>query len=747
MSTNRTAVCLVAVLVAGWSGVADAQHAGFAANVVVPQSRVWSADPAAAVQVTSVDVDVSVIEQSATTRITIHLRNPTRSRQEAEIIFPVPDGAVIKQFTFAGSGDEISAKLLPADEARKTYDQIVAKYKDPALLEFVGLNVIRSAVFPVEAGGTQKLQLTYETLLTADGQRVDYVLPRTESVTYAVPWTIDVSVRSKRGVSTLFSPSHQIETRRVGPQHVAASIAEASRTDTGAFRLSYLVDDDGVNASLFAYPDPKVGGGYFLLLAGLPADIAKVEAEAIQREVTLVIDRSGSMNGEKLEQVREAALQVIAGLSDGETFNIIVYNERVELFAEKPVVKSRETEARARAYLKGLTAGGGTNIHDALLEALRQKPAAESLPIVLFLTDGLPTIGQTNEVAIRNVAAKANRYDRRVFTFGVGVDVNTPLLQNVADETRGRSTIVLPKEDVELKVAGVFKRLHGPVLSSPTLRVVDKKGKAVPGRSRDLMPATLPDLFDGDQLVLVGQYVGEQPMRFALQGNYLGKQRTFQFEFSLDKATTRNAFVPRLWASRKIGELSNAIRQLGAEYGSDPAGNKALDARVKELTDSIVQLSTEFGILTEYTAFLALEGTEIADRSEVLTNAVDNFRSRAIQTRGGYGSVNQDGNNRYMRQQTCVNLKNGFWDANMNRVEVTTVQQINDRAFYRRGNRWIDSSVIDRGEDVKPDVTIKIGSEAFRQLVEKLAKDNRNGCVSLEGEVLLQVGGKTVLVH
>ncbi|MFH0939159.1 MAG: VWA domain-containing protein [Planctomycetota bacterium] len=108
----------------------------------------------------------------------------------------------------------------------------------------------------------------------------------------------------------------------------------------------------------------------------------------MKREVTLVLDRSGSMKGEKIKQVREAAKQIIAGLKPEETFNIIIYNESVDVFAEKPVLKSKEIETAAGAFLDNTMPCGGTNIHDALMEALRQKPTEGALPIVLFLTDG-----------------------------------------------------------------------------------------------------------------------------------------------------------------------------------------------------------------------------------------------------------------------------------------------------------------------------------------------------------------------
>ncbi len=234
------------------------------------------------------------------------------------------------------------------------------------------------------------------------------------------------------------------------------------------------------------------------------------------------------MAGDKLTQVRAAAQQILAGLEPDESFNMIVYNEAVEVFSQRPVVKNAANLAAASRYLQGVLACGGTNIHDALVESLRQEPTQDRLPIVLFLTDGRPTIGQTSEKSIRDAAEAANTYGKRVFTFGVGVDVNSPLLEHLASASRATATFVLPGEDLELKVAQVFQRLSGPVLAEPRLTVLDGDGNPAAGRTRDLIPTRLPDLFDGDQLAVLGQYVGERPLAFRLTGQYLGRQRNFR---------------------------------------------------------------------------------------------------------------------------------------------------------------------------------------------------------------------------
>ncbi len=747
-----------------------------ASNLIIPQSRAYTLRAQAQqIQISEVTADVRIVQQVATTTMDIGLTNPSAQQQEAEMLVPVPDGAVLRGFTFAGSASEPTAKLLPKAEAQAIYRSIVSKLRDPALLEFAGYNLVRSSIFPVPARGMQRVRLIYEHILTSDGNRIDYVLPRSESFeATSTPWKISVRVQSKSAISAIYSPSHQITVERPVSEQAVARVAGEQKLEPGPFRLSYLVEGNGLTASLMAYRDPRVGGGYFLLLAGVPAS-ARAAAPAIKREVTLVIDRSGSMEGEKIKQAKSAALQVVEGLENGEAFNIIDYSDSVARFAERPVVKTSKTIADARAYIKRLNANGGTNIHDALVEAMRQPPTPEMLPLTIFLTDGLPTVGVTRESSIRSAAVAANTHKRRIFSFGVGFDVNAPLLTSIANASRASATFVFPNEDVEVKVSQVFRRLSGPVLADPQLASLDRSGAVTTRAVRELLPEELNDVFEGDQIVLLGQYQDNDPLHFRLTGNYLGAPRVFDLKFDLTKATTRNAFVPRLWASRKIARLIEVISEAGADSaatarasrpgmpvtsaashaGARPVpvfaagaapGVVTLDPKLKELVDEIVRLSTEYGVLTEYTAFLATDGTDFSERDALNEQAVRFLVGGAQQTRSGMGGVTQGMNMSTQRTQSSANRSNFFINQNAERVEITNVQQITDRTFFRRNNRWVDASVLDREKALTPDQTIEFGTPEFYRLVDRLVSEGRQGILALSGEMLLSVDGKTILI-
>ena len=364
-------------------------------------------------------------------------------------------------------------------------------------------------------------------------------------------------------------------------------------------------------------------------------------------------------------------------------------------------------------------------------------------------------LANTSEKAIRQLVEKHNIHERRVFTFGVGADVNVPLLERLAEASRAMPTFVLPDEDVELKVAQTFRRLYGPVLSDVNLLTRGTDGQTSTRLMRELMPAIMPDVFEGDQIIVLGQYTSDEPITFELAGNYLGAQRTFTFAFDFDKATTRNAFVPRLWASRRIAYLVDQIRQAGADQSGLSGVNAQLlsDPRTKELIDEIVRLSTEFGVLSEYTAFLAREGTNLNDWDALVLGCSGLIDTRAVQTRAGVAALNQGVNIIEAKKLGRVKYDNGYWDSKMQYVQINNVQQVNDKCFFNRGNDWIDASIITKNQnehntadEINADRVIEFGSVEHLKIVYELAAQNRQGSISMPGDIYMEHNGETILI-
>lgn len=751
---------------------------GIEPDVIIPQ-RHWIRP--GAVEVRGVDVDVDIVDQVATTHMAIVLHNPTNAPREAQLILPVPRDAAIRSFGVDSISEEPNAVLMPREEASRIYRDIVRKLVDPGLLEFVGTGLIRSSVFPVPAGGTQTFRVVYEHALAAEAGRIDYVLPRSESLaSQSVQWTIGMRIRSGRDIGAVYSPTHALDESRVNAKDIKIKVLDAA--SAGSFRLCYVpADNEGAALTTIMYPDPRVAGGkggYFMVFLSAPE---RPGGPAMKREVTLVLDRSGSMRGQKIEQAKSAALQIIEALDDGERFNIIDYSDTIESFSPAAVEKNEDTVAKAREYVEQIKAVGGTNIHDALLTAVRAKPSEGALPIVLFLTDGLPTVGPTSETEIRNAVSSSNEFQRRIFAFGVGYDVNAPLLTALSQQSRAVPTFVEPEEDVEVKVGRVFDKLGGPVLALPELGVVSMELTVGPSPIREMMPGVLPDLFAGEQMIVLGQYTTDEAKTISIAGSSGEERRTFTTKLDPTSASNANGFVARLWAQRKIATLIDQIRQAGAD------GQMTRDdPKFKELVDSVVALSQEYGILTEYTAFIAMED---AYKQNLAMDGELQYQLglNAVENRSGQWGVQAEVTNSARQRDQRVESKTGEQVLRLYSVSPTTPASVNSRGlaggggaapadanqvgfdldtsadeagkivssvqnlagltFYLRGDRWVQAEMLEMADE-DAEQTIEFGTEAYEKIVDELIEKNQQAVLGLNSvnEVYLMIKGQRVLL-
>lgn len=517
----------------------------------------------------------------------------------------------------------------------------------------------------------------------------------------------------------------------------------ASRLIPGPFRLSVLLETAKLSGSVFAYPAETWDGGFFLLWAGLPEEPIP-PADAIKRELTLVLDRSGSMSGRKVEQAKQAATQVISGLQEDEAFNLIVYNASINRFSEGPLFKTPANQTEANQFLANITANGMTNIHEALTQALQQSPMEGMLPLILFLTDGLPTTGETSETAIRNLVVDANPYNRRVYTFGVGYDLNAPLLTALSDLSKGKSTFILPDQDVNSVINEVFDHLSSPVITDLHIQVLTPDGSPAEERVVEIIPWEMPDVFQKDHIILLGRYLGQTPLVFEFQGNYLNQHQRFQLHFDPNTAQPENGFVPTLWASRIIGEMLGYILQLAAEpgFGLD-------DPRFMPVVVDMVGLSIEFGIITEYTSYLAQHDTDLANYADLLFQTLFDLHERAS-TRSGRGAVNQSINVNALRNQVTLNPYHRYLDRNMHPRQSLNVQHVHDLIFYFHQDTWIDSRLVSPGYHLPNDAPVReyiFGDDTYEILAERLSQAGRQGAMGLGGTILILDHEAMAVVH
>lgn len=753
--------CLIAVwaVVAGLSHSQETGGEWDARNIILPQRRViLPADRTARrpVVLEKVNARILVNGRCALTTLELKVRNSGSSPEEAELMLPVPEGVVVKGFYYGDGKTQWEASLMPADDARKLYDRIVARRKDPALLEFAGFGAIRTSVFPVPPRSSVKLGIVYEQLLVPTDHRLDYVLPRTEALSGGVPWTVRVELApGKGGPANVFTPSHQMKRHQLEDGTVVLTLAE-ERMNPGPFRLSWLEARgrkgeacSGPDASVYASPDAGGKNGYFLAMVGkdLPPG-----GHSILREVTLVLDRSGSMRGEKLASVKEAARQIVSGLNPGERFNIITYNEGVNLFEAAPVEKNEATEQAAHAWLDAVVARGGTNIHEALSAALRQPSHEGMLPVVLFLTDGLPTIGRTSEKSIVALAGEGNKAERRIFTIGVGEDVNAPLLRRMAEISGGLPTYVLSGENLEVKLSQVFRQLYGPVFRKVRYAICSPDGAEQPGRVQDAIPSgVLPDIYSGVPAVLAGRYIGTEP--FLIKGSCVGRDNREQtFAITVDPkriGSMKDDFVARLWAARKIGSLETALMDMGGS----PSGAEALKSNPEtaELMEEILRLSRDFGIMSSAASFFADDGSSgpwRGNRAFPGSSPRSGQMGRIMrEAREGMDAIALQENAVAKKRELVLNKYNVQMDRQGRAVAFGNTAQIAQNGYFNRNGVWLESTVLSVPEAARSVKTVQVGTPEYAAVANRLIQTNRQGLLALDGSVMILLDGETVLMQ
>ena len=670
--------------------------------------------PFAPLEVSFHRVSVKIDGLVAVTTVDQEFFNPQGQRLEGTYVFPLPAGAHIDRFSMDIGGKMTDAELLPADRARALYEEIVRKAKDPALLEYSGRGAYTMRIFPIEPNSRKRIRISYTQLLKSDAGLVEYVYPLNTEKFSSAPLkevSVSVAIDGKEPLKSLYCPSHTAEIRRDGERRAVVGWEDRNAWPDTDFKVVFSRTADPVGIDFLAHRSAGEDG-YFLLLAspGLVSARAAVQA----KDVCLVLDASGSMAGAKLEQAKKALRFCLANLGADDRFEVVRFSTEAEPLFGALVPADAGRLARAGDFVDGLKPTGGTAIGDALDRALALRGAdgraADRPYMVIFLTDGLPTVGETREDALVDRIAGAGSATR-IFSFGIGADVNTHLLDRVAAETRGASQYVLPGEDIEVKVSGFYAKISQPVLSGVSLAFANP---AV--RVTQVLPAALPDLFNGDMLVVFGRYSGSGPSAAKITGISNGKRREFAAKVSFPAAEDGNAFVPRLWAARRVGWLLDEIRMHGESA---------------ELKDEVISLARGFGIVTPYTASLILEdeagrGVPLRLRSFQELEAdgaaagrakekLDSVRkeARSEESRAGAPAVENSiavrdlagsWNESQAAQQAglaksrpagAAGDATGYRAAQAQNY-ASQVKVVNGRAFYRNGNTWTDSSAQSR---------------------------------------------------
>ena len=788
-SLLATACTLLAASLASAQGVIVIHHPHHPVPLPRPIPRPTpQPQPTESYKITKLEVNGTVKDQVAQIQVAQQFQNTGSRQMEVSFLFPLPYDGAIDSLTLMVDGKEFPAKLLAKEKAREVYNSIVRQNKDPALLEWTGTGMFQTSVFPVPAGASREVTITYSQLLKKDGRLTDFLFPLSTAKYTDRPVEkvkVRLALESGQKLKSIYSPTHNVDVERNGNKRAVVTYEAENVIPGSDFRLFFEAGNNKLAASVISYrPDANEEGFFLMLASPPPRDEMK---EAPKKTVLFVVDRSGSMSGDKIDQAREAAKFVLNHLNEHDLFNIVAYDSDVESFQPELQKADKKSVTEAIGFVDGLYAGGSTNIDGALTTAMSMVQDDDRPCYILFLSDGRPTHGETNEMKIVQNAKRNNDHEARMINFGVGYDVNSRLMDRLSREIKGQSQYVRPDENLEEHVARLYRKINAPVMTDVTVKFDLENGGA--NAVNRLLPKEVVDLFEGEQLVQVGRYKASGDAKITISGKVNGQQEKFDFpaKFVKQSKDQSNAFVEKLWAIRRVGEI---IDQMDLHGAND------------ELMKELVGLSTEHGILTPYTSFLADENSSLeslADarrggqrsliRLRAETEKLSEVAGQSAFSQRDYKARNQNAQNLAEAQPVAdrlatspsraggagyggfgvagagqaapMDVASGFapraarpgavtmQDTESDEIRVVdTVRTVGNRTLFYRDKMWVDEEAAEEAKKEKPNVTeVKRFSDEYFQLVADNTKqenailsqqqDNETLIVKLRGKFYL----------
>ena len=712
--------------------------------------------PSFPLEVTRHRVVTEIDDTVARTRVEETFHNPNDVQLEGVYMFPLPPDAAVGTFSMKIGGKEATGEILEKGRAREIYESIVRQARDPGLLEYVDRGLFRASVFPIPPRSGIDVTIEYSETLAREGGSATYRYPLDTGKYSAGDYrdvVIDIRLRSSAPLRAIGCPSHEAAgISRTGEREARVSLeAKTLRADKDLV-LTWNVGEDALAPSVMAYrgTDPE---GYFLFTVAPRPDPVKA---APPKDLVFVLDTSGSMVGEKMDQAKKALRHGVSTLNPGDRFNIIDFSTEARRFREGLVEATDAEKKMAIAHVDEMKARGGTNVEEALRFAISDLQTRDRLQMVVFISDGEPTIGVTSPAEILRSLKERNTERRRVFVFGVGEDLNAKLLDVIAKETRAASKYVASNENLEIPLSSFFDKIDSPVLTDLTIEFTGS------GAS-DVYPKPLPDLFRGEQLEVFGRYAGDGPRQVVLRGKYLGEGRVF--EFPVNFAPGPNAFLARLWATRKIGYLLEQIRLVG---------------ETAEVKDEVIRLSKRHGVITPYTSYLILEedrlsalpdGTrapprlrlaardalsrqpaagaapaevEALSEAAAATEAEVRAARRDFDAGRGAGGIAQSRRIEELKSGSTLGLE--LYAQERVNAGAERMKEVAGRAFYLQGSRWVDASLTEKNAPSESDARkVKYLSDEYFALLRD--EPGIGALLSAGSEVTFLWKGKVISIE
>lgn len=575
------------------------------------------------------DVKAEVSGIVARVEVTQTFANASSTPIEAVYVFPLPEHSAVEGFTLVAGDRRIEAEVKRRAEARRTYEAARAQGHTAALLEQERANIFTQSVANLPPGEPITVTIRFSELLAYDAGEYEFVFPLvvgpryvsgapsgtrsgtgTRADTDAVPdasrisppvlpegtrgghdVSIAVDVDTGRPTEGIEVPSHEVSTQKLGDGRFRVQLSDRDNIPNRDFILRYRVRGD-TSAAVIAH---RAGAdGHFALVLQPPE--LDVDQLVGHREMLFVVDVSGSMFGLPLWLCQQAMRDALGRLRPDDTFNILTFSGATAFAFQSPRRASPENIADGLSFVNRMTAGGGTEMLDAISAALEPKVEPGRRRYVFFLTDGwvgndAQIIGATHRFEQQMTE---QRQVARVFSFGVGSAPNRALLDGIAREGRGVAVYASNREDPRRGVMEIYRRVDKPIIEDVSIDwnglPVSEVGPQVPG-----------DLFASRPLVLTGRYNGPATRTIHVRGTTEdGRRVDLRFEVTLPEREERNTAMETLWARGQIEEHSNAL-------AFDRFDGRKTGTREHAITD----LGLRYHLATEFTSFVAVDRSRV----------------------------------------------------------------------------------------------------------------------------------------
>lgn len=641
-------------------------------------------------------INIAINNQLTTTKIKQVFANLNDFEVDGIYIFPVPDNVAISNFALSVDGEPVTGRMLSHNESRMVYRSSIRQGHNRALMEHLDTRAFVADVRGITANSLRNIEFEYSQIVQVDNDLVKYAYPLSLAKAAGAPiadLAIKMDIESDSELGTIYSPSHEIEIDRDDDHHAHISYTGHDIDPDNDFQCSYSVSDESFGMTLLTHRADESEDGYFMLLISPKYEVNKTDV--IEKDFIFVLDHSGSMAGKKVRQAKEALRYCVNNLNDGDRFNLILFNTDITSLADRlnrreewvggerapysttlshRLLDAKDGRERALAFIEDIEGRGMTNINDALLTALSEETDPNRPRIIVFLTDGCPTVGVRNTTHILKNVNQANKHQSRIFIFGVGYDLNVRFLDKLAADNGGSRNYVEPHEDIEAAVSSLFRKMNEPVLVNVELNF----GQIL---TKELSPSVLPEIFRGEQLTLLGRYESHGETLLKLRGKIGDEAQEFSKNVHFAKLDEDNDFLATVWAQHRIVDLVD---------------HAALNGYSEELRKEIERLSRDYDVITPHTSF-----EREADGS---------FRRRYV----------SHIDNAYDPGRSADDIIIGVKEIEFRRStramhHYDNIKYIGRKAFQRFDGMWVDTSYDGQSERKK----IEIDSDEYLDLADK----------------------------